>query len=96
MSLIAETQEMYHLDMRLATLPEGAGCFLCKVNFKKYILFKNGCFKAEKLVKNVKVAGFYSPYVLEMKEINFVCRTNRLLLELLLVKCYDNKNFKSP
>ena len=58
MLLIAETQEMYHLDMRLATLPEGAGCFLCKVNFKKYILFKNGCFKAQKLVKMFRLQVF--------------------------------------
>ena len=38
------------------------------------------------------VAGFDSPYVFEMKEINFVCRANRLLL----VRCYDNKKVKSP
>ena len=39
-----------------------------------------------------KAAGFDSPYVLEMTEINFVCRANRLLL----VKCYDNKKVESP
>ena len=39
-----------------------------------------------------KVAGFDSPYVLEMKERNLVSRANRLLL----VNCYDNKKVKSP
>ena len=39
-----------------------------------------------------QVAGFDSPYVLEIKERNLVCRTNRLLL----VKYYDNKKVKSP
>ena len=33
-----------------------------------------------------------SSYMLEMKESNFVCRTNRVSL----VKCYDNKKVKSP
>ena len=36
---------------------EGAGCFLFIVNFKKYILFNNGCFKAEELVKNLDIVG---------------------------------------
>ena len=39
-----------------------------------------------------QVAGFDSPYVLEMKERNLVCRANRLLL----VKCYGNRKVKSP
>ena len=44
-------------------------------------------------MKKLYVAGFDSPsYVLEMKERNFVCRANRLLL----VKCYDSKKVKSP
>ena len=38
------------------------------------------------------IAGFDSPYVLEMKESNLVCRANRLWL----VKCYDNKKVKPP
>ena len=37
----------------LATLLEGVNNKFFKVNFKKYILFKNGCFKAVKLVKKV-------------------------------------------
>ena len=37
----------------LATLLEGVNNKIFKVNFKKYILFKNGCFKAVKLVKKV-------------------------------------------
>ena len=61
------------------------------MNFKKYILFKNGCFKAEKLVR-LQVFTHLMSYVLEMKERKFVCRANRLLL----VKCYDNKKVKSP
>ena len=40
----------------------------------------------------LQVAGFDSLCVLEMKERNFVCRANRLLL----AKCYDNKKVKSP
>ena len=39
-------------SMGLATLLEGAGCFIFKVNFNNYILFKNGCFKAVKLEKS--------------------------------------------
>ena len=39
--------------MRLATLLERVNNKNFKVNFKKFILFKNGCFKAEKLVKNL-------------------------------------------
>ena len=38
---------------RLATLLEGVNNKFFKVNFKKYILYKNGCFKAVKLVKKV-------------------------------------------
>ena len=34
----------------LATLLEGVNKKNFKVNFKKYILYKNGCFNAEKLV----------------------------------------------
>ena len=34
-------------------LLEGVNNKFFKVNFKKYILFKNGCFKAVKLVKKV-------------------------------------------
>ena len=42
----------------LATLLEGVNNKFFKVNLKKYILFENGSFKAEKLVKNV-VKGPY-------------------------------------
>ena len=42
----------------LVTLLEGVNNKFFKVNFKKYTLFKNGCFKAVKLVKNV-IIGFY-------------------------------------
>ena len=39
-----------------------------------------------------QVAGFDSPYLLEMNEQNIVCRANRGLL----VKCHDNKKVKTP
>ena len=38
---------------RLATLLEGVNNEFFKVNFKSYVLFKNCCFKAVKLVKKV-------------------------------------------
>ena len=41
---------------RLATLLEGVNNKFFKAYFKKYILFKTGCFKAEKLVKKVTIA----------------------------------------
>ena len=49
------------LRFGLATLLEGVNNKFLKVNFKKYILFKNGCFKAEKLVKNVIIVIYKCP-----------------------------------
>ena len=42
--------------------------------------------------REIQAVGFDWPHVLKIKERSFVCRAKRLMM----VKCYDNKNVKSP